>query len=98
MRLHFSDSYQSIFKFELANFKRAVGHSFYAGRLLGDTRVCTKCRGILFMLVSGATKLLKLGHSDFDQVYAMQTGPERPTGRPPRPGPEPSQPSRRWGN
>ncbi len=71
MRLHFSNSYQAIFKFELANFKRAVGHSFCAGRLLEDTRVCTKCRRILFMLVSKATKLLKLGHSDFDQVYAM---------------------------
>ena len=57
----------------VANFKRAVGHSFYAGRLLEDTRVCTKCRRILFMVVSKATKLLKLGHSDFDQVYAMVT-------------------------
>ena len=26
------------------------------------------------MLVSKATKLLELGHSDFDQVYAMRAG------------------------
>ena len=34
------------------------------------------------MLVSKATKLLELGHSDFDQVYAMDadTARERPPG------------------
>ncbi len=44
-----SNSYQAIFKLELANFKRAVGHSFYLEHHLEDPRVCTKCSLVLFI-------------------------------------------------